>query len=115
MSQLASGTHASTATEQHGHHIVPLAVYYRVFAALMVLLVLTLFAATFDLGPLNVVIALTIACAKALLVVLYFMHVRYSHKLVWVFGGAAILWLGILFAYTIGDYISRGWLPIAGR
>lgn len=96
------------------HHVVPLGVYYRVFAALMILLILTLLAAVPDLGSLNILIALTIAVVKALLIVLYFMHVRWSGKLIWVFAGAAVLWLGILFLYTLTDYVSRGWLPIPG-
>jgi cytochrome c oxidase subunit 4 len=60
--------------------------------------------------PLNVVIALTIAVTKATLVVLYFMHVRYSAPLVWVIVASGLFWLAILFALTFSDYMSRGWL-----
>lgn len=102
--------------EAHGGHVlVAPSVYYRVFAALMILLVLTVAAAQVDLGFLNIVIALSIAVVKAALIVLYFMHVRWSGKLIWVFIGSAILWLGILFLYSLSDYFSRGWLPVAGR
>lgn len=74
---------------------------------------ITVWVANFDLGPWNAVVALTIAVAKATLVVLYFMHVRYSSKLTWVFVGAGIIWLIILFAFTLSDYLTRGWVPIA--
>jgi cytochrome c oxidase subunit IV len=90
-----------------GHVVVPTWLYYRVFAALMVLLVLTLVAAARDLGEWNVVIAITIAVIKALLVLLYFMHLRWSTKLVQLFAGAALFWLAILFAITLGDYFTR--------
>lgn len=60
--------------------------------------------------PLNVIIALTIAVVKATLVVLYFMHVRYSARLIWVIVASALFWMGILFALTFSDYWTRGWL-----
>ena len=90
-----------------GHVVVPIGLYLKVFAALMVLLILTLAAAAIDLGPFNIVIAMTIAVAKALLVVLYFMHLRWSTKLVQLFAGAALYWLAILFVLTLNDYMSR--------
>jgi len=74
---------------------------------------LTVLAAFRDFpGPLNAVVALTIATIKATFVVLYFMHVRYSGRLVWLVIAAALLWLAIMFALTISDYSSRQWLPI---
>ena len=73
---------------------------------------LTLLAAFYDFpGPLNAVVALTIAVVKATLVVLYFMHVRYSGKLVWLVIVAALLWLVIMFAITFSDYWTRSWQP----
>ncbi len=63
-------------------------------------------------GPLNAVLALTIAVIKATLVVLYFMHVRYSPRLIGLVIAAALFWLAILFALTISDYSTRGWLPV---
>jgi cytochrome c oxidase subunit 4 len=90
-------------------HRVPLRIYYTIFAALLVLTATTVYAAFFDLGPLNNVVAMTIAVAKALLVVLYFMHLRYSSRITWLFAGAGIAWLVILLALTVSDYISRGW------
>ena len=82
--------------------------YYAVFAALLVLLVATVAASEVDLGPWNFLVATTIASAKALLIVLYFMHVRYSQPLIWLVAGAGFFWLGILFALTMNDYLTRG-------
>jgi cytochrome c oxidase subunit 4 len=84
--------------------------YYAVFAALIAFTALTVWVATIDLGRMNVVVALTIACAKALLVVLFFMHARHSSRLTWVFIGAGVFWFLILIAFTMSDYASRPWL-----
>jgi cytochrome c oxidase subunit 4 len=92
-------------------HIVSVRVYIVIFLALLVGTALTVFAGKQDFpGPLNVVIALTIAVIKATLVVLYFMHVRYSARLIWVILASALFWVGILFALTLSDYLTRGWL-----
>jgi len=88
-------------------HIVPLRIYFLVFAALMVGTALTVMAARVDLGPLNIVVALAIAGVKAALVVLYFMHMRYSHRLNWIFAGAAMLWLVLLVGVTMADVLAR--------
>jgi cytochrome c oxidase subunit IV len=97
----------------HGeHHVVPVSVYIKVFIALMVLLILTLAAAAVDLGSWNIIIAMTIAVAKAALVVLFFMHVRYSTHLVQFFAGATFFWLMILFVLTLSDYFSRNWVAV---
>jgi cytochrome c oxidase subunit 4 len=95
-------------------HVVPLRVYFAVFAALMIFTALTVWAAFQDFGALNTVIALGIACVKATLVVLYFMHVRYGGRLVWVMLSAALIWLAILLVITLADYASRGWMAAAG-
>lgn len=87
--------------------IIPKKTYYAVGAALFVLMFLTVAIAYVDLGPLNIYVALTIAIVKAVLVVLYFMHVRYSTQITWVFAGAGFLWLIIMFALTMSDYITR--------
>jgi cytochrome c oxidase subunit 4 len=95
-------------------HIVSLKIYVSIFLALLVGTALTVFAGLHDFpGQSNVIIALTIAVVKATLVVLYFMHVRYSSRLIWVVFTAALFWLGILFALTLSDYWTRGWLPIS--
>jgi cytochrome c oxidase subunit 4 len=88
-------------------HIVPRKVYFLVAAALMVGLVLTYLVALRDLGPFNVVVALTIASIKALLVVLYFMEVRYESRLTWIVAGAGFFWLVILIGITLSDYVHR--------
>src|SRR5258707_11145010 len=93
-------------------HIVYPRVYVTVFLVLLVGTGLTVLAAFQDFpGPLNAVVALTIAVIKATLVVLYFMHVRYSSRLIWLVIAAALFWLAIMFALTISDYWTRTWLP----
>jgi cytochrome c oxidase subunit 4 len=97
-------------------HVVPKRTYWTIFAALMVLLALTVLVAEINLGrTLNIIIALTIAVIKATLVVLYFMHVKYSSKLVWVFAAAGFFWFIILVSFTLSDYASRDWLPVFGK
>jgi cytochrome c oxidase subunit 4 len=61
------------------------------------------------MGPLNTVVAVVIACFKAMIVVLYFMHVKYSTRLIKLTVIAGLYWLGILFALTLSDYLTRGW------
>src|SRR5688572_9549018 len=90
-------------------HIVPTRVYYLIFAALMVGTAITVAAAFVDLGAFNAIVALTIAVVKATLVVLFFMHVRYSTRLTWVVVLASVFWLGILIALTVSDYLTRPW------
>jgi cytochrome c oxidase subunit 4 len=86
-------------------------VYVAVFLLLLVLTGLTVWVAYYDLGILSTWIAMTIAVTKGLLVVLYFMHVRYSSRLTWVVAGAGFLWLIILIALTLSDYRTR--LPVS--
>ncbi|MGH9313444.1 MAG: cytochrome C oxidase subunit IV family protein [Vicinamibacterales bacterium] len=95
-------------------YIVPTRVYYAIFAALMVMTAVTIWVAFLDLGFLNVAVALGIAVTKATLVILYFMHVRYSTRLTWVVVASGFFWLGILVALGLSDYLSRGWLPLPG-
>lgn len=92
-------------------HIVSVRVYLAIFLALLVGTALTVLAAFVDFPwRFNTVVALTIATVKATLVVLYFMHVRYSTRLVWVIVASALFWMGILFAFTFSDYFTRSWL-----
>jgi len=96
-------------------HIVPVRVYLTVFMILMAGTILTVIAAQIEFrGPLNAVVALTIATFKATAVVLYFMHVRYSPRLVLLVIGSALFWLVIMFALTFSDYSTRNWLPVLG-
>ena len=94
-------------------HVVPRKTYFLIFGGLMVLTGLTVWVATFDLGRWNAIMALSIAVVKATLVVLYFMHVRYSSKLTWVFVCAGVIWVIILFGFTLSDFLTRTWVPIA--
>jgi cytochrome c oxidase subunit 4 len=97
---------------EHGHdqhHVVPLKIYYGIFGILMVLTGVTVAVAYIDLGPFNTVAALAIACFKALIVVLYFMHVKYSTRLITLTVIAGLYWMGILFTLTLSDYLTRVW------
>jgi len=99
---------------EHRHHVVPPRVYLAVFAALMIFTFLTVEAARYDFGLLNTVVAVSIAVIKATLVVLFFMHLKYSPRLTWLTVGAAFLWLAMLLGITLSDYASRGWLGTPG-
>ncbi len=92
-------------------HIAPLKTYINVFVALMVLTVLTVWVAFYDLGAFNIVVAVTIASIKAYVVVLYFMHVRYSAQIIWLTAAAGFIWFVMMLALTLADYATRGWLP----
>jgi cytochrome c oxidase subunit 4 len=86
-------------------------VYVTVFVALLILTAVTTGVAFLDLGGVgNVAAAMTIAVVKTALVMLYFMHLRYSSYLTLLFAGAGIFWLGILIVLTVSDYLSRGWV-----
>ena len=82
-------------------HIVPVRVYVTVFAILLV--------SAIDLGPWNTVVALAIAVFKASLVVLFFMHVKYSPRLIGVVIVGGLFWLAILLTITFSDFATRGW------
>jgi cytochrome c oxidase subunit 4 len=90
-------------------HIVPKSTYYLIFTALMVGTALTVWIAFQDLGPFNTPVALAIAITKATLVILYFMHVKYSPRLTKLVVVASVFWLAILLVMTMGDYATRSW------
>jgi cytochrome c oxidase subunit IV len=92
-------------------HVAPKSLYYIVFAALLVGTGLTVLAAEVDLGILNNVVMLLIACTKATLVILFFMHVRWGTRLTWLVVASGFFWLIIMFGMTMTDYYSRGWVP----
>ena len=96
-------------------HVVPVRTYLLVFAALMLLTAATAWIAFQDLGPLNNVAALGIAALKATLVVLFFMHVKYSPRLIPLAVTAGVFWLLILIGLSLCDYLTRGWLGVAGH
>ena len=96
--------------------LVSVRVYILVFFILLVLTAVTTTIAFFDLGGgLNNAAAITIAVFKGLLVILYFMHVRYSDKLTWVFAAAGFFWLLILIGGTMDDVLTRPALSPAPR
>jgi cytochrome c oxidase subunit 4 len=93
----------------NSNHVLSVRLYAVIFLALVALTLTTTGVAFIDLGGgFNVTVALTIAVVKALLVILFFMHVRYSDRLTWVFVGAGFFWLAIMMALTFGDFLTRG-------
>lgn len=83
--------------------------YFLNGAALLGFLVLTIGAAYLNLGPFNTVVAMLISLMKGALIALFFMHLRYSKPLMWLFASAGIFWLGIMLVLALGDYLTRGW------
>ena len=96
-------------------HVTPPRVYLTVFGALLVLTVVTVAASRLDIGVWHTPLALAIAACKAVLVALFFMHLLHSDKLTWVVVVGSLLWLGILFALTLNDYLARQALPVPGK
>ncbi|HEX5474735.1 MAG TPA: cytochrome C oxidase subunit IV family protein [Vicinamibacterales bacterium] len=91
-------------------HIASRGFYVGIWITLLILTFLTAWVAEFDLGAFNNVVMLAIACTKASLVILFFMHVRWSTRLTWVVAGAGFFWLLIFFSLGMNDYLSRGWV-----
>lgn len=91
-------------------HIVPRRVYVLVWVALIILTWLTTWVSTVNLGAFNPVVALLIACTKMLLVILFFMHVKYSTRLTWLIVLAAFFWFSIMITLTLNDYLARHFL-----
>jgi cytochrome c oxidase subunit 4 len=90
-------------------HILPTRTYYTIYALLLACTYLTWQVAFFDLGAMNTVAAITIAVFKAVIVVLFFMHVKYSTRLTGIVVIGSVFWLGILLALLFSDYLTRGW------
>jgi cytochrome c oxidase subunit 4 len=95
--------------EHADHHIVTPVVYAIVFVSLLVGTAITVAAAYVDLGIFNPVVALAIACTKAVIVILFFMHVKYQSKLVKLTVGAGFFTFLVLITMTLTDYVSRAW------
>ena len=98
------------------HHGPTVKMYFAIFFALAILTVVTVLAAMFDFAPMlgremggfvNSLVALGIACTKAALVVLFFMHVKYESKLVGLAVVASVIWLAFLILITVSDYLTR--------
>jgi cytochrome c oxidase subunit IV len=98
---------ASNTEHAESHNHPTLATYIAVFVALLLLLVATVVAAEWDVGRWNFVVAVAIASLKAALILLFFMHVRYSPPLIWLFVFSGFYWMAIMFALTLSDYITR--------
>jgi len=96
-------------------HISPVSTYVKVFATLMVLTLVTVGAAYIDMAWANNAVAMAIALAKAILVILFFMHVKTSSRLIALVVAAAGLWLAFMFALTLQDYMTRGLFGIVGK
>jgi cytochrome c oxidase subunit 4 len=104
---------AETGHDDHGHFIIPISTYLKTFVALMVLLVLTFVTARVHLpGWLPVIVMLAIATLKALLVIMYFMGVRYNTKLTWVWAAIGFVFLLLMFG-TLMDHMTRPLIPDA--
>jgi len=88
-------------------HVVSIRAYILTFAVLMILLAATVGADLLDLGTFNAVIAFAVAAIKAALVAMFFMHVRFSNRLIWLFAGAGVFWLAIMVTLTMNDYLTR--------
>lgn len=95
-------------------HIVPVKTYVGIFIALLVFTAVTTGVAFVDLGPFNTVVALTIAVVKMLLVILFFMHVKYSSGLTRIVIVAGFFFLAILVSLTLADVLTRSWTPNPG-
>lgn len=92
-------------------HVVSVRIYLLIFIALLVLTGTTVGVAYLDMGGhLNTIVAISIACFKAMLVVLYFMHLRYTGHLLKIVAASGLLWLVILLALTMSDYLTRDWI-----
>ena len=93
-------------------HATSRKIYYAIFAALLALTYITVAVARIDLGRFNTVVALTIAVTKAVLVVLFFMHLRHSTRLTKLVVVGGFVWLALLIGLTMADVTTRGWIPI---
>lgn len=92
------------------HHITSRKTYVFIYCILLGLLVLTVAAAYVDLGRWGILVTVGIAVVKALLILLYFMHLRTSDRIVWLFVFLAFALLGTLLVLSFSDYVSRGWV-----
>jgi cytochrome c oxidase subunit 4 len=98
-----------TNPEHAEHHVVSPAQYALVFATLLACTALTVFAADVNLGVFNPIIALAIACFKGVIVILFFMHVKYQSHLIKTTVAVGFFMFLVLITMTLSDYISRAW------
>jgi cytochrome c oxidase subunit 4 len=95
------------------HHVESVRTYVIVYIVLMALLGATVGAWYFNLGLLGILLGDMVGIVKATIIILFFMHVRHSSKMVWVIAVSGFIWLAILIILTLGDYASRMWSPAA--
>lgn len=99
----------TTNPEHGGHHIVTPIQYTMVFGTLLLFTLITVLVAFVDLKWANPVLAIGIACFKAVIVILFFMHAKYQSRLIKMTIGSGFFVFGILIVMTLSDYISRSW------
>jgi cytochrome c oxidase subunit IV len=109
MNELHDKDFESIEEHEHHHHVVPPRTYLTILLALLVFTGLTVWVSFIDLGPLNPVLALAIAATKMILVVLFFMHVKYSTKLTKLTVAAGLFTFLVLVGMTLSDYWTRAW------
>lgn len=107
--------HQSSEAHEQSHHIISVRTYVMIYWILMALLAATVFASDLPLGSAHLLVAMTIALIKAVLIVLFFMHVYYSAPLTWITAAGSFLWVGLLLGFLMSDYWSRGFLHILGK
>jgi|ERR1700758_773375 cytochrome c oxidase subunit IV len=109
MSELTHKEVLDTEPTHHEEHIVSPKVYGIIFGSLLIFTGLTVAASYLELGVFNAVVALAIACIKAVLVILFFMHVKYSSRLTKLTVAAGFFTFLVLITMSMTDYISRAW------
>ena len=95
--------------KKRAHHVVSPRVYIVVFLCLLVFTGLTVGASYIEMGVFNPIAAIGIACIKMVLVILFFMHVKYTTKLTMLTVASGFFMFGVLISMTLADYISRAW------
>jgi cytochrome c oxidase subunit 4 len=100
--------HSAAGDHGDGPHVLPMSVYMKVFGALLFLTVVTVLVSYLDMGPFGLVLALVVACAKATLVVLFFMHMLYDDKFNALIFVSSLLFVVLFFAFVFVDIGSRG-------
>lgn len=98
-----------TNPEHASHHVIGPKVYGTVYITLLIFTALTIFAADVDLGVFNPIVALAIACTKACIVILWFMHVKYQSNLIKMTVASGFFTFIVLITMTLSDYMSRAW------
>ena len=95
--------------EHHEHHIVGPVTYSIIFGTLLLCTLITVLAAHVEMGVFNPIVALAIACFKGVVVILFFMHVKYQSRLIKMTVAAGFFTFLVLITMTLSDYISRAW------